>query len=175
MGEPRAPERVKLIAGLLTSSADLLRDVHRVLAAEFGAIDAASDPTAWTESSYYAAEMGKTLWRQYVSFTPLIDPESLVRVKHRTNATENWWRVASPRRVNIDPGYLSATKLVLASTKDAAHRIYLGDGIYGEATLRYADGAWQPYPYTYRDYAGPIAGAFFNGVRSRFLTQRRSP
>ncbi|MCH6545716.1 MAG: DUF4416 family protein, partial [Deltaproteobacteria bacterium] len=41
------------------------------------------------------------------------------------------------RQVNIDPGYLAASKMVLATTKDASHRIYLGSGIYGEAALMF--------------------------------------
>ncbi|HUI25291.1 MAG TPA: DUF4416 family protein [Candidatus Kryptonia bacterium] len=174
MGDIKPPELVKLITGVLVAPPAGLNDVHTALSREFGAVDAASNPTPWTESTYYTAEMGAQLWRQYLSFATLIDPGSLPQLKRRTNGLEDRWRGDAGRRVNIDPGYLSATKLVLASTKDAAHRIFLGDGIYAEATLRYVDGAWQTYPYTYRDYADAAALAFFTEVRSRFLAQRRA-
>jgi hypothetical protein len=86
---------------------------------------------------------------------------------------ENRWRTATGRRVNIDPGYIAATKLVLASTKDAAHRVYLSDGIYAEATLQFARGSFQPCTYTYRDYAAAEVIAFFNAVRRDYLAQLR--
>ena len=50
---------------------------------------------------------------------------------------------AEPRPLNLDPGYLTLGKLVLASTKDFAHRIYLGRGIYAEMTLFYRHHRWQ--------------------------------
>ncbi|MFN3467301.1 MAG: DUF4416 family protein, partial [Candidatus Brocadiales bacterium] len=51
---------------------------------------------------------------------------------------------ANPGRpVNIDPGYLTSSKLVLASTNDYSHRIYLKKGIYAEVTLRYVKGAFE--------------------------------
>ena len=173
MGEPRPPEPVKLIAGLLVAAPALLDEVHAALASEFGAIDAASEPAPWLESTYYQREMGANLLRQYLSFAALVDPGSLAHLKRRTNALEQRWRAARGRRVNIDPGYLSATKLVLASTKDAAHRIFLADGIYAEATLRFIEGRWQPYVHSYRDYARAVALEFFSRVRARFLAQRR--
>ncbi len=74
------------------------------------------------------------------------------------------------RRVNLDPGYLIASKLVLATTKDFAHRIYLGQGIYGEVTLNYRRGqGWQPHPWTYADYRSPLALEFFALVRKEVL------
>ena len=70
--------------------------------------------------------------------------------------------------VNLDPGYLTTAKLVLATTKDFGHRVYLRDGIYAESTLHYIDGRWEPWPWTYPDYAGPRYHAFFERVRERF-------
>ena len=79
----------------------------------------------------------------------------------------------SPRRVNLDPGYLDATKLVLASTKNQAHRLYLSQGIYAEVTLLYHHGAFHPFVYTYADYRWPETHAFLRRVRTRYLEQMR--
>jgi hypothetical protein len=89
-------------------------------------------------------------------------------MKLKTNDLEERWRAAQGRQVNLDPGYVGYTKLVLASTKDASHRVYLGQGIYAEATLQFVRGSFQPWPYTYRDYAEPAAIEFFNRVRERY-------
>ncbi len=174
MGEACPPAPVQLIAGLLGASGELLDEAREVLAREFGTIAAASEPYRWTESTYYAAEMGSEIWRQFLGFAVLIDPGDLAAVKRRTNEIEGRWRGAGGRLVNVDPGYLDATKLVLASTKDAAHRVYLRDGIFAEATLHYAGGSWRPYPHSYRDYASPATVAFFNTMRAGFLAQRRA-
>jgi len=166
MGAASAPRPVKLIAGLLVSSLDLLGDVHAQAAAAFGAIDLASEPAAWTVTSYYRDEMGDSLWRQFLSFATLVDPGRLVEVKRRTNEMEQRWRVEPGRRVNIDPGYAAPLKLVLATTKDAAHRVYLGQGISAEVTLIWERGSYRACAHTYPDYADAGAIAFFNRVRT---------
>jgi hypothetical protein len=164
---------VKLIAGLLAASDELLGEAAKALSERFGPVDACSMPSTWGFSDYYRSEMGDFIRRQFISFEKLTAPGRLAESKQITNGMENAWRTESGRRVNIDPGYIAAAKLVLASTKDAAHRVYLGDGIYAEATLHFSHGSFQPYPYSYRDYAAADAIGFFNAVRSRYLIQVR--
>ena len=174
MGMPRSPGPVKLIAGLLASSDDLLAEARQVLSESFGPLDACSAPSTWDFSSYYRDEMGDIIRRQFISFEKLIAADGLAESKQITNGMEGAWRTSSGRRVNIDPGYIAATKLVLASTKDAAHRVYLSGGIYAEATLHFSNGSFQPYAYSYRDYAAADAIAFFNRVRATYLAQLRA-
>jgi hypothetical protein len=81
--------------------------------------------------------------------------------------------LAVTRPVNIDPGYVDLGKLVLATTKDRAHRIYLQHGIYAEVTLQYAREAWQVSPWTYPDYREPRYHAFLSAVRERLHEYRR--
>ena len=166
MGIPTPPAPVTLVAGLLVSSPDLLAEVHAELSAAFGDIRSASDASRWTATTYYGAEMGDEIWRQFICFTRPLDPGSLAAIKLRTNALEERWRTARGRRVNIDPGYVAPLKLVLATTKDAAHRVYLADGIHAEVTLVYERGTFRARPHTYPDYAAPDAIAFFNAVRN---------
>ena len=173
MGTPQPPPAVKLIIGLLAASDALLAEARHVLPHRFGPIDATSAPTAWNLSTYYRDEMGGAIRRQFVSCERLVAPGKLAGFKQMANEIEDTWRPAGGRQVNIDPGYLTATKLVLASTKDAAHRVYLSGGIYAEATLHFANGSFGPYPYTYADYAAADAITFFNRVRATYLAQLR--
>jgi hypothetical protein len=117
--------------------------------------------------------MGEKLLRKFVTFERLISPEELVRLKLETNALESALSSASSRRVNLDPGYLDATKLVLASTKNQAHRLYLSQGIYAEVTLLYHHGAFHPFVYTYADYRWPETHAFLRRARTRYLELSR--
>jgi len=75
------------------------------------------------------------------------------------------------RIVNIDPGYVNAAKLVLATTKDCSHRIYIGSGIYGDVELIYKCGSFGCLDWTYLDYRTSQAIDFFNEVRSAYLAQ----
>jgi uncharacterized protein DUF4416 len=174
MGTANAPQLVKLIVGLLASSDTLLEEAAERLFERFGPIDATSAVTPWNLSTYYRDEMGDTILRQFLSFERLIGPGKLAGVKQITNDMESAWRSPTGRQVNIDPGYVAATKLVLASTKDAAHRVYLSGGIYAETTLHFTGGSFGSHSHTYPDYAAADSVAFFNGVRGTYLAQLRT-
>ena len=174
MGTPKQPAAVKLIAGLLAASDALLAEAAPALIERFGPIDASSAISAWDASAYYRDELGGSIRRQFLTFESLMGPGKLAGVKQLTNEMENTWRTPTGRQINIDPGYLTATKLVLASTKDAAHRVYLSGGMYAETTLHYSNGTFAPYPFTYPDYATAESIAFFNRVRTTYLAQLRT-
>ena len=73
------------------------------------------------------------------------------------------------RRINIDPGYINAGKLVLATTKDWQHRLYLGEGIYGEVTLRFKGVSFSVWEWTYPDYQTADYIEIFNLIRELFM------
>lgn len=177
MGIPKEPKPVKYFVALLSGDAELLSFVKDDLTVLLGCIDSSSPILPWTMTRYYEEEMGSGLLRGFVSFGPLCSPESLAEIKIKTHGLEEkHQRVEGEkkrRRVNIDPGYLDAGKVVLASTKDAPHRIYLHSGIYGEATLLYHGGSFHPFSYTYPDYLWPEALGFFTDLRSLYLHQIR--
>jgi hypothetical protein len=177
MGRPTDPKPAKYFVGLLSSDIQVLDSVETDLKASLGRIDGRSETLPWDLSSFYEKEMGRGLLRRFVSFRPLISPGNLAAVKHQTQRIEEEYASSalegSARRVNVDPGYLDAGKVVLASTKSAAHRIYLNSGIYGEITLLYYDGAFQSFSYTYRDYQWPETVAFLTSVRLAYLDQLR--
>lgn len=178
MGEPRAARPVKLIVGLLSGDSDLLRRVRQLLARHYGPVDLASDLWPFDQTDYYRDEMGGDLLRAFITFDSLMRPEALTALKRHTNELEQQiiedTLAPVPRPVNIDPGYIDLNKLVLASTKDSSHRIYLGGGVYGEVTLRFVNGAWQECSWTYPDYRRPEYHAFFTRVRDCYREQRRA-
>lgn len=173
MGTPAPPSPVKPIVGILAASPDLLADARAALAISFGEIDLASEPKAWEVSDYYADELGIRPWRQYVSHVELQAADELPLRKRQANELEGRWRRAHGRAVNLDPGYVDLQKLVLASTKDASHRVYLGIGIFAESTLRFVGGRFEPWPHTYPDYAEDDTLEFFTRVRARYRAQLR--
>jgi hypothetical protein len=174
MGTTRTVQPVKLMASLLTGGLDLLAGVKEALSQAFGPIDFESELLPFDHTDYYSPEFGLELQRQIVTFEELIDPADLPAIKRQTNDLERSLARGEKRQVNIDPGYVSLGKLVLASTKDHAHRLYLGLGIYGEGTLTYQQGRFRPWPWTYPDYGSDRYCALFDQIRLRYKAQMRS-
>ena len=75
---------------------------------------------------------------------------------------ESMLAIEGKRIINIDPGYLATEKVVVASTKNFTHRIYIGKGIYGDLQLMRQKGVYAAMPWTYPDYIRPEAQDFFN-------------
>ena len=173
MGTPREPKPAKFFVALLAADTALLSEVEKDLVAILGAVDDRSEIVPWTDSKFYEEEMGAGLLRRIVSFSSLLATDRLAAIKLQTQQIEDRYRepVADGRRINLDPGYLDVFKVALASTKNASQRIYLGSGIYAEATLHYYDGGFHGLPYTYRDYRWPETIAFLTRVRSTYLAQ----
>jgi len=124
-----------------------------------------SSEADWMHSDYYKNELGWPIKRQFILFDHLINPEDITEIKLLTNDMEKELSKDSKRRVNIDPGYLTLSKVVLATTKNYAHRIYLRCGIYAEITLIYQKGTFQPHLFTYPDYRDDRAIQFFKKGR----------
>jgi len=152
MGQIKTPEQVLLFVGTLYSEADAFHRAKEILKRNFEDILFISASLPWDYSIYYKDELGWPLFRQFIFFKNLIDPGSLADTKIRTNEIEATLSKEGKRSINIDPGYLTLSKIVLASTKNYSHRIYLGKGIYGEVTLIYKGSTYSSHLYTYRDY-----------------------
>ncbi len=166
MGTIKFPPRVNLFTGLLYNNSVAKEKIFSVLEDAFGKIVLTSAFFPFIESNYYDTEMGKNIIRVFAGFESLIDPSDIPDIKIRTNEIEE--RVFSSsgsRDVNIDPGYLTNSKVVLVTTKNIQHRIYLKKGIYGEVTLRYRKGSYIPWEWTYPDYRKPESISFFNRLK----------
>ena len=175
MGTITIPQPVKAIIGVLTPEPCLLPTVYAKLTHCLGPIDFASELLPFTSTNHYENEMGPGIQRQFISFERLIDADTLAEMKLFTNKVEQTFTTkkseSEARRVNLDAGYLCMAKLVLASTKDNAHRIYLRDGIYAEITLRFYRKTFQPWEWSYPDYRLPTYIAIFNHIRKIYRKQ----
>lgn len=176
MGSINSHPPVLLILAAFSRYPEALGWAQEKATAAWGPVLLASEPFAFEETGYYERTMGPHLRKQFLAFADRIDPALLAQIKRQTNAWEEEYaalgRHEEPRPLNLDPGYLTLAKLVLASTKDHAHRIYLSDDIYAEVTLSFRDGAWQAWPWTFPDYRREDYHAFFLQCREQVKRSR---
>ena len=168
---------VKLFIGVLVSNAKLISEVEKRLVAVYGPIDHRSPVIPFDFTNYYEAEMGDVIDRIIFSFERLIEADQLPEIKSQTNRFEEdvaplYQQVKRP--VNLDPGYIEQAKVILASTKNFYHRMYLGNGIFGEVTMHFKNNTYQFFPWTYPDYQSKEYQEFFLKMRHIYRTQLRS-
>lgn len=173
MGGSMPFTKVKLIIGVLSTHPELLDTVLKELTDAFGHIELQTDPVPFDFTDYYDQEMGSRPLRFFLVFKDLIDPGELVGCKLLTNRIEQEHALDGNRLINLDPGFISAGNLILATTKNRSHRIPLSSGIYGEVTLIYAQRRFQPLPWTYADYQSSRFVTLFGQVRASYLSQLR--
>jgi hypothetical protein len=171
MGKITKPYPAKLIVGFIFKDKIFYHKSRIILEKTFGKIDFESQILSFFHTDYYQKEIGSNLFRKFISFKKLIQIEQLSKIKVFTNKVENKLSLDSRRQINIDPGYLDMAKLVLASTKDYKHRIYLDRGIYAEITLFYQDKTFQPWEWTYPDYRTSDYIRIFNQIRQLYAQQ----
>jgi hypothetical protein len=171
MGIPSHPDPALLFIGTLYRTEEYFSEAREKLKASFGEVAFESPTFPWDYSEYYREELGSPLKRIFIFFRDLINPEALAGIKLFTNDLELQLSAGGKRNINLDPGYLTPYQVVLASTKNYAHRIYLGKGIYAEVTLIHKDGRYSPHLFTYRDYAGDEYIQLFERARI-FLRDR---
>ncbi len=177
MGQVQKTQPVTFIVGILAIDEDALAQANELIVQQLGPVESRSEAWPFSSTKYYAKEMSETLLRQFVSLAQLSAPGDLVKLKLASNSLElahAQQRDRGRRRaINLDPGYITPAKLILASTKDFSHRLYLDRGIFGEVTLQYVHSSWRSFPWSFPDYAEPRYHRFFSDVRSRLLEQLR--
>jgi uncharacterized protein DUF4416 len=177
MGTIRNLIPVQLFVGVLVSDAKSISEIETRLAAAYGPIDYRSPIIPFTFTSYYAKEMGQSIDRLFLSFERLIEPDQLPEIKRQTNGIEQeiaQLQKVVKRPVNLDPGYLEQAKVILASTKNFYHRIYLGEGIFGEVTMHFKNNAYEFFPWTYPDYQSKAYQEFFLKLREIYRSKLRT-
>jgi hypothetical protein len=174
MAEIRDPLPVKLFLGILTSFPDMVPLAEERLVKLFGSVDARSERFQFDSTHYYDEAMGQPLYRFFLSFAELVDPAAIAEAKIRTNAMESDLAREHPRLarpINLDPGYLEQSKIVLASTKNFYHRILVSGGIYAEVTLHFEAGEWRSFPWTFPDFKTDRYHSFFSSLRNLYRLQ----
>lgn len=167
---------VLFVVAAFSRHPDALAWARLRLADEYGPVLLASEPYSFDQTAYYERSMGPGLVKHLWAFERLIAADRLPAIKRATIALERTCAETAPfpdvRPINLDPGYLDLGKFVLASTKDNAHRLYLGDGIFGEVTLYFQGGAYRPWPWTYADYRQESVLRFLGEARAEYRSRK---
>jgi Domain of unknown function (DUF4416) len=171
MREIHPPQPVKFFVGMLSPHPELFSACTELLCRKYGPVDTESDLFRWDCTDHYRDEMGENIIRKFIFFERLMDPGNLPSIKHLTIDMEKQFAVPGSgslcRRINLDPGYVTEAKVVLATTKDFVHRLYIGENLYGEVTLRYSakERSFIPHDLTYPDYRTKSYLELFNNAR----------
>ncbi|GHT61356.1 hypothetical protein AGMMS50222_08230 [Endomicrobiia bacterium] len=174
MGIICAPKKAKLFCGIIFSNEEIKQKSFAMLEEKLGAIDFVSGVIPFDFSSYYNLEMGDNLKRFWISFEKLIYSGGLAEIKVFTNSIEDDFAVNNKRQINIDPGYITPANVILATTKDYSHRIYLDKGIYGEVTMIYKENRYKKLPWSYPDYLSDAMAIFLLKARTDLMKQLRT-
>ena len=174
MGKMKEPEPAKLFMSLIALEDATFARGMEDLASIFGKADCVSEKFPFDFTDYYTQEMGKPLFRHFITFDRLISITSLPDVKRATNQLEERYAALNGNRpINIDPGYICLEHVILATTKGYTHRPYLRDGIYADLTLMYRNKSFQPLEWTYPDYRQESVIRLFNQFRKKYLEDLR--
>jgi hypothetical protein len=169
MGRIKKPLPGKLILSAIYSTPEAIASAMEQMEKKFGHIEFETEEFEFTHTDYYQEEMGDRLKRKFFAFEKMVARDRLAEIKTWTNKLEAKYgdKVGDFvfRTVNLDPGILTLSGLVLASTKDFSHRIYLHDGIFAEITLIYKNKEFVSLPWTYPDYMEPKVIDFLAKVR----------
>lgn len=168
MSRPEVPEPARLIISCLTREEDLQEDVSQVVAHHMGEIEEIIGPLPFHFTRYYDAEMGSGISRWLWVLAGLVDRADLALIKLLTNKIEQSYTIEAKRRINLDPGLLTLGNFVLATGKNNAHRIYLGEGIFADLTLIFRSGSYRPLEWTYPDYADGKLISILNQLRKNY-------
>ena len=175
------PKPAKLIISMFTSDKNLFDLYKEKLIKRFGEVDIESNAQPFNFTDYYEEEFGKKLMQKLFSFSTLIRQDELAEIKIITNDLESNFGKENikknmpchKRKINLDPGYITLDKYILASTKNGPSRIYLNQGIYAEITLRFINKSFVTCEYTYPNYKTDKYIFFLNSVRQKYKLQLR--
>jgi len=171
--EPSEPLPVKFFSGALYSYEELYHLAVEMLIDRYGSIDYRSAKFEFNVTDYYQPEMGSPIIRTFLSFRQLINPKDIARIKIECNDIEKQLAVNGHRKVNLDPGYLDYDKMILASAKYNAQKIYLDLGIYADSTLRFAKGRFIPSEWCFPDFKTGVYEHVFLHIRALYKGQMR--
>ncbi|MBW1708349.1 MAG: DUF4416 family protein [Deltaproteobacteria bacterium] len=172
MSQLKDPAPVKPVVAVFSAKRNALADAGRMLEDKIGQIDFISQEFLFNQTSYYQDEMGGPLIKRFFAAKDLIDPGDLIDLKIWTVELEAKFSDHKNKRlVNVDPGYVSLERLVLATGKNNVHRIYLGHGVWADLTMIFERGEFKPLPWTFADYASDAVREVMKDIRRRYLDQ----
>ncbi|MBU8933798.1 MAG: DUF4416 family protein [candidate division Zixibacteria bacterium] len=172
MARIQKPPPGRLVVSIIYSSLDALADSLRVIERKFSRVECETIEIPCSTQDRYREEMGDNLQRRIFSFEQPVPVDSLPEIKANCHKIEPMFsdcvRDFHFRTVNIDPGILTPDKLVMASHREYNHRLYLGNGVFGQIELIHSQGQFMRLPWTNPDFCHSEAMDLFNRVRESF-------
>ncbi len=172
MVRKQEPSQGRLLVYIVHSSLDALADALSALEKRFGLVQFETLELPDNKDEFYREEMGENLQRRFFSFERTIGRDAMTNVKSVCHKIESQFadRVDDYcfRTVNIDPGILTPSNIVMASHREYNHRVYLEDGVYAELALVWSKGRYVRLPWTNPDFCHGEAIEFFQRVRGSF-------
>ena len=176
MSTPAIPKPAKTFLSVLSARwPEFWPALRPRLEALLGPADYESEPILFTQTSYYDAELGAPITRRILSFETPLPMDRLAENKLATNALELEWTRSGQRLFNLDPGYITQERLVLATGKNFSHRVYLGQAIWADLTLIFHKGDWFDLPWTFPDYATTDIKAHLSRIRDMYKASLQRP
>ena len=171
MSIPTVPDPARLIVSIITPDSRVLDVLAKELPRNLGPVDETVGPLPFDFTDYYDKEMGSGSRRWLWAFQRLVDRAHLASMKLLTNEVEQAYTSGGNRRFNLDPGLLTLENFDLATGKNRSHRIYLGEGIFGDLTLVFMKGAYRTLEWTYPDYADSEMITVLGRLREKYKWQ----
>ncbi|MBX7152581.1 DUF4416 family protein [bacterium] len=171
MGKIFSQPKVKLISGIMVRPDFDASAVFETITGRLGPIDLHTPWFDFSHTGYYKGEFGEQLKKQYFSLEQLVAIDDIPDLKIWSNQIEDHYLIDGSRTVNIDPGYMADAKVLMATTKNLAHRVYIGKNIFVDLQLIFRHHTFVPVNWTFADMKEPEVIALFNDVRAKYMEQ----
>ena len=162
----------KLFVGAIYSEPQLLIEAKSAMQRRGWGIQNQSQEFSFDQTKYYSKEMGEGLKRCFLSIKGLQSLELTANWKLITAEIEQQLSKKGKRRINLDPGYLDLSRVVLLSGKEGSHKIYLRKGVWADLVLLKNKGGYRSFPWTFPDISTGRYDDFFLQLRSEYKKEK---
>ena len=164
----------KLIIGAIYADPQWLMKAKSAMLKQSWEIQHQSQEFPFDQTDYYSTEMGEGLKRCFLSIKGLQSLEFSADWKLKTAEIEQQLSNKGKRKINLDPGYLDLSRVVLLSGKEGSHKIYLRNGVWADLVLLQYNGDYRNFPWTFPDIRTGRYNDFFLQIRKDFKEEKYS-
>ena len=161
-----------LIIGAIYSDPQWLIKAKSAMQRQGWEIQHQSQIFPFDQTDYYSTEMGEGLRRCFLSIKGLHSLEFSADWKLKTAEIEQQLSNKGKRRINLDPGYLDLSRVVLLSGKEGSHKIYLRNGVWADLVLLKDKGGYRNLPWTFPDIRTGRYDDFFLQICAEFKKEK---
>ena len=165
---------VKLIIGVIYADSHWLSRAKSAMKRHGWEVQYQSQVFPFDQTDYYSTEMGLGLKRSFLGIKGLQSLELSADWKLKTVEIEQKLSNKGKRTINLDPGYLDLSRVVLLSRKEGSHKIYLRNGVWADLVLLKDKGGYRNFPWTFPDIRTGRYDDFFLQLRAEFKKEKSS-